>query len=381
MPLSDTQIRQLNAKLDPKYVRTRKVNGAELHYVEGWHVIAEANRIFGHDAWDRRTLATSCIWSGASGEFFVAAYSARVRISVRAGEATIVRDGSGSGEGRGLTRGVAHELALKSAETDATKRALVTFGNPFGLPLYDREQCGVRKPRKGKAQLGEKWVLRTPGSTGANFDKPSEYADALRTLMSEARNIDALFAIWELNVEAVRDINKALKQDHLPKSGLAPQLAEHLKRCAATLATPPAHGATPHQSKEATSGDFGPRVKVDKSALAIGELKRIRCREHLRFVARHPCVICGRSPSHAHHLRHAQVRGLGLKVSDEFTVPLCAIHHNEVHKTGREQQWWVDRNVEPLKVAATLWRESRELRPLPPEPASSPSSEPQDVQQ
>ena len=380
MPLSDAQIRQLNAKLDPKHVRIRKVNGAELHYVEGWHVIAEANRIFGHDAWDRRTLTTSCIWSGVSGEFFVAAYSAKVRISVRAGEATVVRDGSGSGEGRGLTRGVAHELALKSAETDATKRALVTFGNPFGLPLYDREQNGVRKPRNGKAQLGAKWVLRTPGSTEANFDKPSEFAEALRKLMSEARDIEALFALWELNVETVRNINKTLKQDHLPKSGVAPQLAEHLKRCAVHLARPSPSGGMPRQITEATSGEFGPRVKVDKSALAIGEPKRIRCREHLRFVAQHPCVICGRSPSHAHHVRHAQTRGLGLKVSDEFTVPLCAIHHNEVHKTGREQQWWIDRNVEPLKIAITLWRDSRERKLLAPEPPSSQSSETQKVQ-
>jgi recombination DNA repair RAD52 pathway protein len=61
MALTDTQVRQLRAKLEPKHVKTRKANGADLHYVEGWHVIAEANRIFGYDAWDRRTLATRCV--------------------------------------------------------------------------------------------------------------------------------------------------------------------------------------------------------------------------------------------------------------------------------------------------------------------------------
>ena len=64
MALSDAQVRQLKAKLEGKYVKTRNANGAELHYVEGWHVIAEANRIFGYDAWDRRTLASQCVWSG-----------------------------------------------------------------------------------------------------------------------------------------------------------------------------------------------------------------------------------------------------------------------------------------------------------------------------
>ena len=65
MALSDTQVRQLRAKLEARHVKTRKANGADLHYVEGWHVIAEANRIFGYDAWDRRTLASRCVWSGA----------------------------------------------------------------------------------------------------------------------------------------------------------------------------------------------------------------------------------------------------------------------------------------------------------------------------
>ena len=145
MALSDTQVRQLRAKLEAKHVKTRKANGTDLHYVEGWHVIAEANRIFGYDAWDRRTLASHCVWSGASGAYHGAAYTAKVRVSVRAGDITIVREGSGTGEGKAPTPGQAHELALKGAETDATKRALATFGNPFGLALYDREQLGVRK--------------------------------------------------------------------------------------------------------------------------------------------------------------------------------------------------------------------------------------------
>ena len=92
MALSDTQVRQLRAKLEGKHVKTRKANGTDLHYVEGWHVIAEANRIFGYDAWDRRTIASRCVWSGESGPYHSAAYTAKDRVSVRAGDIIIVRE-------------------------------------------------------------------------------------------------------------------------------------------------------------------------------------------------------------------------------------------------------------------------------------------------
>src|SRR5262245_35114926 len=86
MAFSDTQARQLKAKLDSHHVKARQENGATLHYIEGWHAIAEANRIFGYDAWDRRTIATRRVWTEARGSQFLAAYTARVRISVRAGD-------------------------------------------------------------------------------------------------------------------------------------------------------------------------------------------------------------------------------------------------------------------------------------------------------
>jgi len=86
MAFSDTQARLLKTKLDSHHVKARTDNGATLHYIEGWHAIAEANRIFGYDAWNRRTVATRCVWADARGSHFLAAYTARVRISVRAGD-------------------------------------------------------------------------------------------------------------------------------------------------------------------------------------------------------------------------------------------------------------------------------------------------------
>jgi hypothetical protein len=360
MALTEIQIQQLKAKLAAKHVKTRKANGTDLNYVEGWHVIAEANRIFGYDAWDRRTLASNCVWSGASGQLYAAAYSAKVRVSVRAGDIKIVREGSGTGEGKAPTPGQAHDLALKGAETDATKRALATFGNPFGLALYDREQVGVRKSRGGGVApaLGP-WMIRSAsGTEEASFDKPSEFAAALRKAMSEARDIEILFAIWEQNVDTVRAFNKHLKQDHLLNSGVAPQLVAHLKRCAIALVKPHAAGIQEVQATSSQALDGAARHKIDKSLLTISEPKRHRSKEHLQYVAHLPCLLCGRSPSHAHHVRFAQSKGLALKVSDEFTVPLCAIHHSENHSTGDERSWWQKHNIDPLAIACGLWEES-----------------------
>ena len=132
MAFSEAQVKSLEAKLDAKHVKTRQVQETSLNYVEGWHVIAEANRIFGYDAWDRQTLSTRCVWSGTTSRHYAAAYTAKVRISVRAGAITITREGCGSGEAKAISPGEAHEIALKAAETDVTKRALATFGNPFG---------------------------------------------------------------------------------------------------------------------------------------------------------------------------------------------------------------------------------------------------------
>ena len=91
------------------------------------------------------------------------------------------------------------------------------------------------------------------------------------------------------------------------------------------------------------------------------EPRRARDREHVKFVAGHPCLICGRHPADPHHLRFAQSRALGRKVSDEFTVPLCRGHHREVHRCGDEAAWWAKVGVEPLVVATALWRESHPL--------------------
>jgi hypothetical protein len=100
---------------------------------------------------------------------------------------------------------------------------------------------------------------------------------------------------------------------------------------------------------------------IDKSLLALPEPRRVRDRNHVRHVAKKPCLVCGRQPSDAHHLRFAQSRALGRKVSDEFTVPLCRGHHREVHRHGDEAAWWESGGIDPLGAARSLWLETHPL--------------------
>ena len=136
MGFSSKQVQALRRSLDGRQIRTREANGRELSYIEGWFTISEANRIFGFDGWSRETIESRCVLARENRGTFLAVYVAKVRITVQADGAAVIREGHGSGEGRGASPGEVHDIALKAAETDATKRAFATFGKPFGLELY-----------------------------------------------------------------------------------------------------------------------------------------------------------------------------------------------------------------------------------------------------
>ena len=149
------QIQALAAPLDRSFISTREQGRSQLAYLPSWVVIREANRIFGFDGWQRQTISCRCITQAermigtrSQGreprQGWGVTYTARVRITVNAGAlGVLIREGSGAGHGIDVDLGLAHESALKEAETDAMKRALMTFGNPFGLALYDRQQREV----------------------------------------------------------------------------------------------------------------------------------------------------------------------------------------------------------------------------------------------
>lgn len=145
MSFSDETKAALAAKLSPANVKTRKQGGATVSYVEGWAVIAEANRIFGFDSWTRETIDIKCVAEREreigkeKAPGWGVTYLCKARVIVDG----VAREGCGAGHGIDRDLGQAHESAIKEAETDAMKRAFMTFGNPFGLALYDKTQTNV----------------------------------------------------------------------------------------------------------------------------------------------------------------------------------------------------------------------------------------------
>jgi hypothetical protein len=102
-------------------------------------------------------------------------------------------------------------------------------------------------------------------------------------------------------------------------------------------------------------------VRDKTSAQAVVVIRkpvRERDREHLKFVAAESCLVCGRTPSDAHHIKFAEQRAMGRKVSDKFTVPVCRLHHRELHRRGNERAWWQQQGIEPLALAAALWKKT-----------------------
>jgi len=308
MGFTAKQTQALQRGLSSRRIRTREANGRELSYIEGWYAISEANRIFGFDAWSRETMDSRCVLTRENRGSFLAIYIAKVRITVHADGATIVREGHGSGDGRGTSPGEVHDIALKAAETDATKRALATFGRPFGLELYrkDKNAASASLPILGSTTVESPPTQPRVGlhpDDSTPIPRPSHYYGRRRH----------------------GSMTDLLRQD---------------------------------QASSAPAESELPRTRIDKSQLTIAEPKRLRDKAHLKFVATQPCLVCGRQPSDPHHLRFAQPRAIGLKVSDEFTVPLCRGHHRQLHQTGDERAWWDNHRVNALEIARGLWEKT-----------------------
>lgn len=223
MPFDPNQIAELNKPLDRRYVKP-PAPGKYGDYVEGWHVIAEANRIFGFDGWTRETVSMVetnrelITLQGQRSEYqqWRVGYVAKVRVTAGG----IARDGTGFGSGMSKPEalGEAIESAVKEAETDAMKRALMTFGNPFGLALYDKGQANVVDG--AAAERAEK-------SKAESRDTYARLSRANRDLASE----DEFNAFWAR--PDVQDAAKSLPADwkrslKTEKEDKAAELAERV---------------------------------------------------------------------------------------------------------------------------------------------------------
>ena len=236
--------RALSRGVPARHVRSRFRDGNELSSVEGWYVLAQANRTFAFDGWNRETIETKCIMGREMRSTSAAVYAARVRITVHIADRVIVRDGHGTGEATGQSVGEVHDRALKAAETDATKRALATFGRAFGLALYAPMQSARRKHGNG--------------SHADRADHPIEAASSMA----------------QLRVTEPAAIGIALEEGGTANGTAAPK---HVG------------GSTPSIER-----------RIDKSTLVLDEPRRLRDKDHLRYVAAQPCLAIASGTGRPH---------------------------------------------------------------------------------
>jgi hypothetical protein len=168
-----------------------------------------------------------------------------------------------------------------------------------------------------------------------------------------AEDAQQVMAAFEKRLSAWASSQQVSHEDAVVEEAARPAGTDNTEEISAPEVSPADVSA-----KEAAVDPDQPAA-IDKSVLTISVPRRHRNSEHLRYIAQQPCLVCGRRPCDAHHLKYMQPRALGRKVSDEFTVPLCRIHHRLVHRVGNEAAWWQDAGIDPIPIARRLWQHGR----------------------
>jgi hypothetical protein len=232
-------------------------------------------------------------------------------------------------------------------------------------PAPESKQTGANRTNgksagNGTHQSGSEHGRKNSNRFGSAAPKPELPAALSISLRAElVREIEGLYsvndaALWakrrlpaknQLSVADAREVEEAFtaKLSVIPSKD-------------AKIPTRDANGEVTTTGDRSLARRTAP--SIDKGVLVFPEPRRVRDKNHIRHVMTQPCLVCDRRPSDAHHLRFAQSRALGRKVSDEFTVPLCRTHHRDVHRRGDEEAWWQNRRIDPFIAARTLWLES-----------------------
>ena len=231
------------------------------------------------------------------------------------------------------------------------------------IPALQPALPGTEQPANQVHENAQNAAGRTERSTRGRSrlpqsrppDLPLEASNNLRDqLISELERLSDLEALAEWAHRVLPCKNQLLAEDAVTlESAFSTKLGQ--------LEKGETSSETPDVSRGiALSGQVG---SAEPQVTVISKPVRERDREHLRFVASRPCLVCGRSPSDAHHVKFAEQRAMGRKVSDKFAVPVCRLHHRELHRRGDERTWWAEHEIEPLAVAANLWGQTRKATP------------------
>jgi hypothetical protein len=260
---------------------------------------------------------------------------------------------------------------MGAALTYARRYSLFTLVGIAGEDDLDAPDLTDPVPESGKLRINSK----SGGNGGQQFrsDRPAAHGAGTKPASASLQPELSVALSGSLRIELLRQIDGLSSADEaalwaqrrlVAKNQLCAADARQVEEAfAAKLAVIPANSAKADDVTTAfTDQSLDEEPQINKSGvLILPEPRRIRDRDHIRHVIKHPCLICGRRPSDPHHLRFAQPRALGRKVSDEFTVPLCRTHHREVHDCGDESSWWNNTGIDPLATARALWLETHPL--------------------
>jgi hypothetical protein len=235
-----------------------------------------------------------------------------------------------------------------------------------------KSRSGYEDRRDGRVWRGRKETNGRPARVMMNAEESSAQRDQLiadlaRLQSSDEaaewvhKNLPVKNALGAVDAEFV----EASFRERLAAIEVSASASEDRSPATATMGgkapteQPPGSDGDPFV---ASSEDLGPTILPARRAArrrgVAAKTIRLRDKEHCNFVATQPCVVCGRTPTEAHHIRFAQPRALGRKVSDEYTVPVCRLHHRDLHNYGDEASWWAGVNIDPVPIALDLWRRS-----------------------
>ena len=243
-----------------------------------------------------------------------------------------------------------------AGEDDLDAPVSPTSGTKTDRTTGNKEGYLDRGPGQSTQQLsGGQKVTSSPAKPILDREASAALREQLAAELKDVNSAEDA-ADWAHRVLGVK--NKLTVAD---TAGVEQEFEERLASFAAGIADRPgiSHKA---EHRPAHRGKKRRQIAaIDKTTLGLPEPRRVRDREHVKSVAKEPCLVCGRRPADAHHLRFAQSRALSRKVSDEFTVPLCQGHHREVHRSGDEAAWWSKAGIDPTITARALWMETHPL--------------------
>ncbi len=222
-----------------------------------------------------------------------------------------------------------------------------------------RQQAADEKPLTTSALLRKEKDFRHERTT-LGLEQSASLREQLLAAIAQLQAADDA-ADWVHKNLSAKNTLLAVDADVI-EAGFRDRLAiieEHVAALDGQSQSASAKGSNPPANTSfALPSENPPAVPSEPVRRAAAKTIRLRDKEHCKFVAGQPCVVCGRTPAETHHIRFAQPRALGRRVSDEYTVPVCRLHHRDLHGYGDEASWWAGVSVDPLPIAHDLWRQS-----------------------